>query len=91
MAAPVTIICSDAEATLSVPDVRHLFEGPAVDPLAGVFDDRSGLDLLLQQLKREKLPQTPLRLTVVAPEGQVDALQEAALRGALAGYIGRLY
>ena len=56
MPPPVTLAISGADAHLAVTDLRYLFEGPPLDPLAGAFDDRSGFDMLLAHMKRKKLP-----------------------------------
>lgn len=90
MPPPVALSISGADAKLALADLRYLFEGPQVDPLAGVFEGRSGFDLLLEQLKREKLPSDRLRLTIVAPAGQVDAQAQTMVRPALAGHVDNM-
>ena len=90
MPQPVTLGMSGADAHLAVTDLRYLFEDPPLAPLAGAFDDRSGFDMLLAQLKRKKLPPGQLRLTIAAPAEQVDAQAGPMVRQALSGYIDGL-
>lgn len=79
---------SDCHAmTLSLAEARYLFEAPALDPMAGSHLGQSGVDMVLQRLKRQKLPrETPLALSIRLPTAQAGADSEAQLQAALSAY-----
>ena len=79
----LSLSLAGAEATMTVDDLHHLFDAPPADPLDGIFGDQSGFDLLLQQLKREKLPREPLRWTIVAPAEQAGPEMQDRVRAAV--------
>ena len=74
--------------TLSLADIRYLFEGPAIDPLAGSHLGQSGLDEMLLRLKRQKLPKGgKLQLEIRLPADQLGGGTEARLREALSAHL----
>jgi len=74
---------------LSLSDLRYLFEAPDIDPLAGIYLDQSGVDAVLQRLKREKLrgPEH-LTLKVNVPAEQIGPDTQTRIKNALVAYAG---
>ena len=80
---------SDGRAgRLDLADIRYLFDAPEPDPLNGRYHARSGLDTLLQRLKRAPLPGgAPMALEIRLPADRMQALDEAQVQRALRGRV----
>ena len=69
---------------LALSDIRYLFEAPEIDPLAGSHLGQSGVEMVLQRLKRAKLPKEGhLQLRISAPADQVSPAAQAQLASTL--------
>lgn len=81
---------SDARTmVLSLSDLRYLFEAPDIDPLAGIYVEQSGVDAVLQRLKREKLRRAnDLTLKLNIPTEQIGPGTQTQVKDALAVYAG---
>lgn len=72
---------------LALSDIRYLFEGPPIDALAGSHLGQSGVEAILQRLKRQRLPHgTVMELRVRAPAAQIEPGTEAHLQQLLADH-----
>lgn len=80
---------SDARAaTLSLSDLRYLFEAPAIDPARGSHLGRSGLDEVLLRMKRSRLPKGErMQLRIRLPAQQIGLDTAAELNATLSAYL----
>jgi hypothetical protein len=96
MPAPVSLSDSSdsRHMELSLSDIGYLFADPPVDAFAGSHTGQSGVDAMLQRMKRDRLSRAaPLRLTLTLPAAQIGAETAASVRRTLdahaAARIGR--
>jgi hypothetical protein len=79
------------EMHITLADLRYLFESPPVAPLAGSHLGQSGLDAVLQRMKRERPARgAPLRLLISAPPWQASAEAATEVQYALAAHCAAL-
>ncbi|WP_199553394.1 hypothetical protein [Sandaracinobacteroides hominis] len=72
---------------LTLRDLDHLFRQPELDPLNGSFSTQSGVEAVLQRLKRARLPKShQLRLSIQLPADQISTDTRAQVASALAAY-----
>lgn len=83
----VRLIGSPEHKDLLVLEMDHpkrMFQGPDLDPLNGVYNDRSGIDLLVGELHRHPIrgrkPGLEIRLSSDLPEDGAESELASALR-----------
>ena len=76
---------TNLELELQLNNIAELFQAPELDPLNGVFDERSGVERIYDEIRANSSARAVSVVLHVPAENAAD-LSEAQVRTALAGY-----
>ncbi len=93
MQPPVSITpqSDSRQMQLVLSDLRYLFESPAIAPFAGSHLAQSGVDAMLQRMKRQRPAKgDPLQITISLPAKQIGPDTTGTVQQALAAHTAAL-